>query len=126
MLPEFRTTQKYDLKTAWRDFYNDPANADINDEIKRNISEAFEHYKETHPEDDFSDGFDENDYFQWVKEDYNKKNMSFLKLHKIDSVSGLKQEKINIEKVMFNLKKENMMIVKQLKIIVEPLEIICY
>lgn len=79
MLPEFRTTQKYDLKTAWRDFYNDPANADINDEIKRNISEAFEHYKEKHPEDDFSDGFDENDYFQWLKEDYNKKKYEFSK-----------------------------------------------
>lgn len=80
MLPEFRTTQKYDLSTAWRDFYNDPANADINDEIKRNISEAFEHYKEKHPEDDFSDGFDENDYFQWLKEDYNKKKYEFSKI----------------------------------------------
>lgn len=52
MLPAFQVKQNYDIKEAWDDFYTDPANADIVDEIDRNIGIAFEDYKQKHPDDE--------------------------------------------------------------------------
>ena len=65
MLPEFRILDRYRIKEAWDDFYNDPENTDIIDEIDKNIGEAFEDYKEKHPDTDL----DIDDYIDSLKED---------------------------------------------------------
>ena len=54
MLPEFRIVDKYRIKDAWGDFYNEPFNADIVEEIDRNIGIAFEDYQRKHPEDELN------------------------------------------------------------------------
>lgn len=63
MLPEFRILDKYRIKDAWDDFYNDPANIDIVEEIDKNIGIAFEDYQEKHPNDDLSI----EDYIEFVQ-----------------------------------------------------------
>ena len=40
MLPEFKRDQIYDVDKAWRDFYNDPSNSDIVNEINKNVTEG--------------------------------------------------------------------------------------
>lgn len=61
MLPEFRILDRYRIKDAWDDFYTDPANADIVEEIDRNIGIAFEDYQRKHPEDEL----DIDDYIEF-------------------------------------------------------------
>ena len=51
MLPEFKRVQTYDVNRAWGDFYNDPNNSDIVDEINENITKGAE-IKDM-PEEDF-------------------------------------------------------------------------
>lgn len=63
MLPEFQVKKNYDMKRAWDDFYTDPDNADIQDQIDRNANIALEDYRKQHPED--SD-IDLDDYLEWV------------------------------------------------------------
>lgn len=50
MLPEFRVNNVYDIKRAWNDFYNDPANKDITDEIDRNLGAYFEEWQKRNPD----------------------------------------------------------------------------
>ena len=64
MLPEFRILNRYRIKDAWDDFYTDPANADIVEEIDRNIGIAFEDYQRKHPEDEL----DIDDYIEFVQD----------------------------------------------------------
>lgn len=64
MLPEFRILDRYRIKDAWEDFYTDPANADIVEEIDRNIGIAFEDYQRKHPEDEL----DIDDYIEFVQD----------------------------------------------------------
>lgn len=64
MLPEFRILGRYRIKDAWDDFYTDPANADIVEEIDRNIGIAFEDYQRKHPEDEL----DIDDYIEFVQD----------------------------------------------------------
>lgn len=64
MLPEFRILDRYRIKDAWDDFYTDPANADIVEEIDRNIGIAFEDYQRKHPEDEL----DIDDYIEFVQD----------------------------------------------------------
>lgn len=64
MLPEFRILDRYRIKDAWGDFYTDPANADIVEEIDRNIGIAFEDYQRKHPEDEL----DIDDYIEFVQD----------------------------------------------------------
>lgn len=64
MLPEFRILDRYRIKDAWDDFYTDPANADIVEEIDRNIGIAFEDYQRRHPEDEL----DIDDYIEFVQD----------------------------------------------------------
>ena len=64
MLPEFRILDMYRIKDAWDDFYTDPANADIVEEIDRNIGIAFEDYQRKHPEDEL----DIDDYIEFVQD----------------------------------------------------------
>lgn len=51
MLPEFQVRKDYDIKAAWDDFYTDPDNADIQDEITRRLEWGVEDYKSKHPDD---------------------------------------------------------------------------
>lgn len=51
MLPEFQVKKDYDIKAAWDDFYTDPDNADIQDEITRRLEWGVEDYKSKHPDD---------------------------------------------------------------------------
>lgn len=64
MLPEFRILDRYRIKDAWDDFYTDPANADIVEEIDRNIGIAFEDYQRRHPDDEL----DVDDYIEFVQD----------------------------------------------------------
>lgn len=64
MLPEFRILDRYRIKDAWDDFYTNPANADIVEEIDRNIGIAFEDYQRKHPEDEL----DIDDYIEFVQD----------------------------------------------------------
>lgn len=64
MLPEFRILDRYRIKDAWDDFYTDPANADIVEEIDRNIGIAFEDYQRKHPDDEL----DVDDYIEYVQD----------------------------------------------------------
>lgn len=64
MLPEFRILDRYGIKDAWDDFYTDSANADIVEEIDRNIGIAFEDYQRKHPEDEL----DIDDYIEFVQD----------------------------------------------------------
>lgn len=64
MLPEFRIHDRYRIKDAWEDFYTDPANADIVEEIDRNIGIAFEDYQRKHPDDEL----DIDDYIEFVQD----------------------------------------------------------
>lgn len=63
MLPEFKILDRYRIKDAWDDFYTDPANADIVEEIDRNIGVAFEDYQRRHPDDEL----DIDDYIEFVQ-----------------------------------------------------------
>ena len=63
MLPEFKILDRYKIKDAWDDFYNDPANADIVKEIGRNIGIAFEDYQSKHSDDEL----DIDDYIRFVQ-----------------------------------------------------------
>ena len=63
MLPEFRIVDKYRIKDAWNDFYNEPSNADIVEEIDKNIGIAFEDYQRKHPEDEL----DIDDYIKFLQ-----------------------------------------------------------
>ncbi len=63
MLPEFRILDRYRIKDAWDDFYTDPANADIVEEINRNVGIIFEDYQREHPDDE-SDIDDYIEFFQ--------------------------------------------------------------
>lgn len=69
MLPEFRILDRYRIKDAWDDFYTDPANADIVEEIDRNIGIAFEDYQRKHPDDEL----DVDDYIEFVQDQGVKK-----------------------------------------------------
>lgn len=69
MLPEFRILGRYRIKDAWDDFYTDPANADIVEEIDRNIGIAFEDYQRKHPDDEL----DVDDYIEYVQDQGVKK-----------------------------------------------------
>lgn len=69
MLPEFRILDRYRIKDAWNDFYTDPANADIVEEIDRNIGIAFEDYQRKHPDDEL----DVDDYIEYVQDQGVKK-----------------------------------------------------
>ena len=51
MLPEFKSVKNYDIKTAWDDFYTDPSNTDIQNEINSRLEWGLEDYKSKHPED---------------------------------------------------------------------------
>lgn len=69
MLPEFRILDRYRIKDAWDDFYTDPANADIVEEIDRNIGIAFEDYQRKHPDDEL----DIDDYIEFIQDQGVKK-----------------------------------------------------
>lgn len=69
MLPEFRILDRYRIKDAWDDFYTDPANADIVEEIDRNIGIAFEDYQRRHPNEEL----DIDDYIESVQDQGVKK-----------------------------------------------------
>lgn len=64
MLPEFNIRKNYDLKAAWEDFYNNPNNADILDEINKNLELGLEDYKEQHPDDT---DLDIDEYFEFLQ-----------------------------------------------------------
>ena len=52
MLPSFNISKKYNLKQLWNDFYKDPANADINEEIEAELGRKFNEFQEAYPESD--------------------------------------------------------------------------
>lgn len=64
MLPEFKLRKEYDIKAAWDDFYTDPANADISEEIQGVLEAGLEDYKSKHPDD--SD-LDIDDYLEFIQ-----------------------------------------------------------
>lgn len=64
MLPEFKLRKEYGIKAAWDDFYTDPANADISEEIQGVLEAGLEDYKSKHPDD--SD-LDIDDYLEFIQ-----------------------------------------------------------
>lgn len=52
MLPEFKITSEYDIKSAWDDFYSDPSNKDIVNEIDKNLGIALQDWKHKNPGND--------------------------------------------------------------------------
>ena len=64
MLPEFKLRKEYDIKAAWDDFYTDPENADISEEIERRLEWGVEDYKSQHPDDE---DLDIDDYFEFLQ-----------------------------------------------------------
>lgn len=65
MLSEFNINKIYDIKKAWEDFYADPSNADIVEEIDKNLGIAFADYQKRHPEDA---DIDFDDYWKYIKD----------------------------------------------------------
>lgn len=64
MLPEFKLRKEYDIKAAWDDFYTDPENADISEEIEGRLEWGVEDYKSKHPDDE---DLDIDDYFKFLQ-----------------------------------------------------------
>lgn len=104
MIPEFYVRDVFDMKTAWIDFYNDPSNADITDEIDSNAAVALADYISKHPED--SDITSE-EYLEYLQSQGIKKHQlsenakgrftEWFKAHKGDYVIGK-----TIRKVRYN------------------------
>lgn len=69
MLPEFKVVNNYNIKQAWTNFYNDPGNSDISDEIERNLDLALEDYNDRHPDDNL----DIDDYLEFLHDQGVKK-----------------------------------------------------
>lgn len=65
MLPEFEVIKNYDIKAAWDDFYTDPDNADIQNEITRNLELGIEDYRSKHPDDV---DLDIDKYLEFIKD----------------------------------------------------------
>lgn len=104
MLPEFKVQRNYDIRTAWDNFYTDPANKDIQDEIKRNLEFGLEDYKAKHP-DDIDLNID--DYFDFIKshgvkkyqlsENAQKRFSTWFKARKADYFIGTNVKKIEYD-----------------------------
>lgn len=62
MLPEFERKEIYNIKGAWDDFYRDPDNIDIVEEINRNMSIGAERYE-----------ISEEDFMKWLRTEGHKK-----------------------------------------------------
>lgn len=64
MLPESDVKKNYNIKGAWDDFYKDPKNEDIVDEIDKTVREGFGDFLERYPDSEY----DIEDYMQYLKE----------------------------------------------------------
>ena len=69
MLPEFKKISKYNIGKAWKDFYEDPDNQDIVNEIDKNLGIAFADYQRKHPDSDLEIW----EYWESLKEEGIKK-----------------------------------------------------
>ena len=97
MLPEFKIN--YDITKAWEDFYNDPANEDIVNEINTNYESHFRNYVESQEED--YDSLDDDILDSYQKEfDKVLKNSGAKNYH-------FSQEARNRFKTWFKTRKEN-------------------
>lgn len=104
MLPEFKYKKEYDIKAAWDDFYTDPENADISDEIDRRLEWGLEDYKSQHPDDE---DLDIDDYLEFLQEQGVKKYQlsenaqkrfsAWFKTRKSDYFLGSSIEKLNYD-----------------------------
>lgn len=92
MLPEFRVNRVYDIKKAWSDFYNDPANQDINDEIDSNLGVYFEEWQKRNP-DRIDVNFD--DFVKAAFEQQKLKRYDFSETAKQRFKSWFKSRKAN-------------------------------
>lgn len=74
MLPEFKLRKKYNIKAAWDNFYADPENADISEEIDEKLEWGVKNYNSKHPDDE---DLDINDYFEFLQgKGFNKYQLS--------------------------------------------------
>ena len=104
MLPEFKLRREYDIKAAWDDFYTDPENADISDEIERMLEWGVEDYKSKHPDDE---DLDIDDYFEFLQgqgvkkyqlsENAQKRFSTWFKSRKSDYFLGSSIEKVEYD-----------------------------
>lgn len=104
MLPEFKIRKEYDIKAAWDDFYTDPENADISDEIERTLEWGIEDYKSKHPDDT---DLDIDDYFKFLQgrgvkkyqlsENTQKRFSKWFKTRKSDYFLGKSIEKVRYD-----------------------------
>ena len=92
MLPEFRVNNVYDMRKAWNDFYNDPANKDVNDEIDRNLGAYFEEWQKKNP-DRIDVDFD--DFVESAFKQQNLKRYDFSETAKQRFKSWFKSRKAN-------------------------------
>lgn len=104
MLPEFRLRKDYDMKAAWNDFYADPANADISDEIKGTLELGLEDYRRKHPEDADLDIDEYLDFIQGqgikkyqLSENAQKRFSTWFKARKPDYFLGRSVEKVQYD-----------------------------
>lgn len=104
MLPEFQVKKNYNIKDAWDDFYNDPENADISDEVERNLNLGLEDYRIKHPDDA---DLDIDDYLEFLQEQGIKKYQlsenaqkrfsEWFKSRKSDYLTGYDIEKLEYD-----------------------------
>ena len=104
MLPEFQVKKNYNIKDAWDDFYNDPENADISDEVERNLNLGLEDYRIKHPDDA---DLDIDDYWEFLQEQGIKKYQlsenaqkrfsEWFKSRKSDYLTGYDIEKLEYD-----------------------------
>lgn len=104
MLPEFKLRKEYDIKAAWDDFYTDPENADISDEIERRLEWGVEDYKSKHPDDE---DLDIDGYLEFLQgkgikkyqlsENAQKRFSKWFKTRKSDYFLGRSIEKVRYD-----------------------------
>lgn len=104
MLPEFKLRKEYDIKAAWDDFYTDPENADISDEIERRLEWGVEDYKSKHPDDE---DLDIDDYLEFLQgkgikkyqlsENAQERFSTWFKARKSDYLLGRSIEKVQYD-----------------------------
>lgn len=104
MLPEFQVKKNYNIKDAWDDFYNDPENADILDEVERNLNLGLEDYRIKHPDDA---DLDIDDYLEFLQgqgikkyqlsENAQKRFSEWFKSRKSDYLTGYDIEKLEYD-----------------------------
>lgn len=100
MLPSFKFNKIYNIKKAWDDFYEDPKNQDIKEEINSNMGEALNKFIKEQTED-WNEDVDANDI-----EDFTEEFKDWLKKEGIKNYQFSETAQSRFSK-WFNSRKDN-------------------